>query len=156
MAAERTLTVRFLSESAGLTKGVDALVGKFNAVTGALKGIAAAGAVVGTMNFLKGAISEAEDAAKVGRQTEAVLKSTGQAAKVSADHIGELATRLSNLSGVDDEVIQSGANVLLTFTKVRNEVGKGNNIFDQATTVALDMSAALGTDLQSSIIQVGK
>jgi SLT domain-containing protein/phage-related protein len=152
----QTLVVKFVADSANLNKGVDQLTSKFGGVTSALKGIAAAGVVVGAMNFLKGAISEAEDAAKVGRQTEAVLKSTGQAAKVSAEQIGEMATRLSNLSGVDDEVIQSGINVLLTFTKVRNEVGKGNNIFDQATAVALDMSAALGTDLQASVIQVGK
>jgi hypothetical protein len=63
---------------------------------------------------------------------------------------------LSKKSGIDDEVIASGANVLLTFTKVRNEAGKGNDIFNQGTTIALDMSRALGTDLQGSVIQVGK
>jgi hypothetical protein len=125
-----------------------------------LKGLA--GSIVGIFaglqvaSFLKESIDEAREAAKVGRQTEAVLKSTGGAAQITADQVGELATRLSNLSAVDDEVIQSGENVLLTFTAVRNQVGKGNDIFNQATAAALDMSAALGQDMQSSVIQLGK
>ena len=39
--------------------------------------------------------------------------------------------------GVDDDAIKSGAAVLLTFTKIRNEVGKGNDVFNQATLAAL-------------------
>jgi phage-related protein len=60
------------------------------------------------------------------------------------------------MSGVDDEAIQSGENLLLTFTRVRNEVGAGNDVFNQATRAALDMSVAMGTDLQSSALLVGK
>jgi phage-related minor tail protein len=39
---------------------------------------------------------------------------------------------------------------------VRNEVGKGNDIFDQATGIITDMSVALGQDTSSSAIQLGK
>ena len=53
-------------------------------------------------------------------------------------------------SGVDDEVIKSGENVLLTFTKIRNETGRGNDIFNQATKATLDLSVAMGKDMQSS------
>jgi hypothetical protein len=73
-----------------------------------------------------------------------VLKSTGDAANVTAGHIGDLATAISNKVGIDDEEIQSNENMLLTFTNVRNEVGKGNDIFDQATKTVTDMSVALG------------
>lgn len=59
-------------------------------------------------------------------------------------------------SGTDDELIQSGANLLLTFTNIRNEVGKSNKIFDQATQAALDVSVAFGKDMTSSSILVGK
>ena len=45
-------------------------------------------------------------------------------------------------SGIDDEAIKSGENLLLTFKNVHNEVGKGNDVFDQATTAALDMSGS--------------
>ena len=96
---------------------------------------------------LRATFAEVQEAQKVAAQTNAVLKSTGGIAGVSAKDVDKLATSLSNLSGVDDELIASGENVLLTFTNVRNVTGKGNDIFDQATKAALDMSTALGTDL---------
>lgn len=117
------------------------------------------GAAAGLYAFGKAARigwDEYTQGAKVGAQTNAVIKSTGGIANVSADHVRDLATALMEKSGVDDEVIASGENVLLTFTKVHNEVGRGNDIFDQATELALDLSTALGTDLQSANIQLGK
>lgn len=126
------------------------------------KKIAAAGAGAAflagaaAIKFGADALGEADEARKVGAQTEAVIKSTGEAAKVSADQVGDLSGRLSNMAAVDDELIQSGANVLLTFTKIRNEAGKGNKIFDLATKAALNMSAALKKDLSGSAVQVGK
>ena len=63
---------------------------------------------------------------------------------------------LERKTGVDGDQIQSGENMLLTFTNVRNEVGKGNDIFNQATSTVLDMSVALGQDTKSSAIQLGK
>ena len=89
-------------------------------------------------------------------QTNAVLKSTGGAANVTAKEVSSLAESLMQKSGVDDEAIASGENLLLTFTNIRNEAGKGNDIFNQATGVMLDMSVALGQDMKTSAIQVGK
>ena len=89
-------------------------------------------------------------------QTNAVLKSTGGVAGVTAQQVDELANSLLRKTGIDDEAIQSAENMLLTFTNVRNVVGDQGNIFDQATTAALDMSTAMGTDLQSAALRVGK
>jgi tail length tape measure protein len=96
------------------------------------------------------------ESAKVQAQTQAVLKSTGEAANVTAGHVSNLATTVSNYAGVDDEAIQSAENLLLTFTNVRNETGKGNAIFDRGTKILADMSQALGTDVTQSAIQLGK
>jgi hypothetical protein len=93
---------------------------------------------------------------KVAAQTTAVIKSTGQAANVTAKEVSDLAEALMMKSGVDDEVIASGENMLLTFKSIRNEVGKGNDIFNQATKATLDLSVAMGKDMQSSAILVGK
>lgn len=130
---------------------------------GALKsslkvGAAAAGTAIGAglAVSLKTAITEARDAAKVTRQTEAVLKSTGGTAGVTAKEVGNLANAISNKTAVDDEAIQSAGNLLLTFKEIRNETGKGNDIFSQTTRAVVDMSAAMGQDLKSSAIQVGK
>lgn len=113
-------------------------------------------ATAGLALFLRGAVTESREAFRMARQTDAVIRSTGGIANVSAGHVDALAQKLSKVSAIDDEVVQSAENVLLTFTKVRNTVGEGNDIFDQATQAALDMSAAMGTDLQSSVVQLGK
>ena len=75
---------------------------------------------------------------------------------MSAKQVASLAEAISNKTGIDDEQIQSAQNLLLTFTKVRNEVGKGNDVFDQASQLAIDMSVALGSDAKSAALQLGK
>ena len=45
---------------------------------------------------------------------------------------------------------------MLTFKNIRNEAGKGNDIFNQTTGIMADMSVALGQDTNSSAIQLGK
>ena len=102
--------------------------------------------------FFRGAISEAEEARAVMRQTAAVIESTGGVAGITADHLAGLSGELSNLAAVDDEVIQQGGNLLLTFRNVRAEGG----IFDDALASALDMSAALGTELQPNVMALGR
>jgi len=102
------------------------------------------------------AVQAAADYQKLGFQTAAVLKSTGNAANTSVEGIQKLASNLESLSGVDEALIINSENVLATFTKVTNGVGAGNDVFDQATKAALNMSSALGTDLQGSTIQIGK
>jgi phage-related minor tail protein len=46
--------------------------------------------------------------------------------------------------------------MLLTFRNIRNEAGKGNDIFNRSTRVLLDMSKALGVDSSKAAIQLGK
>lgn len=104
----------------------------------------------------KMAYDELTSAAAASAQTEAAIRSTGGAANVTAKQVDELSTSLLNKTGIDDEVVKSGANVLLTFTGIRNEVGAGNDIFNQATKATLDLSVAFGKDMTSSAILVGK
>jgi hypothetical protein len=70
--------------------------------------------------------------------------------------VENLAAAIAKKTGIDDEAIQSGENLLLTFTNIQNRVGEGNDIFNQATQTITDMSVALGQDFKSSAIQVGK
>lgn len=117
---------------------------------------AAAFAGAQLISFGKDAFAEAEEAQKIGAQTEAVIKSTGAAAGLTADQIGDLAGAISAKTGIDDEAIQNGENLLLTFTNLRNEAGAGRDIFDQATKIMVDMGVAMGGDASSSAIQLGK
>jgi hypothetical protein len=118
----------------------------------AVGGAAVAGVAMVGKSFYDAAI----ESQKVTKQTEAVIKSTGGAANVTAGQVDKLASSLSMKSGVDDELIASGQNMLLTFTNVRDEVGKGNDIFTQASKLALDYSVATGTDLVGANKLLGK
>ena len=138
----RTLVVSVLADTKKFSDGLT------EATKVAGVAVAAIGAAVGA--FIVTSVKAAAEAEKVAAQTAAVLASTGQAAGRTADQISDLAGELSFLSGVDDEVVQAGANILLTFTKIQ-----GAN-FDKATAAALDLSVALGTDLNSASVLVGK
>ena len=122
------------------------------ALSGMQKGLVGLGVGAAALGSFK-AFEESE---KIARQTDAVIKSTGGSAQVTSKHISDLASEMSKLAGIDDEMIQSGENMLLTFTNIRNEAGKGNDVFDQAAKTALDMSVAMGTDMTSSAVQLGK
>ncbi len=95
-------------------------------------------------------IGIASDAQKVQSQLEAVLKSTGGVAGITSEKANELAESLASVTAFDDEAIKSGESMLLTFTNI------GKEVFPAATETILDMSQALGQDLQSSAIQLGK
>lgn len=123
------------------------------ALAGAAAGIFAAAKIGG---FLKESIAEAREAQKVGALTTQVIKSTGGAAKITAAQVGDLATAISNKTGMDDEMIQSGANMLLTFKNVKRE-GKGlNDVFGRATAAAADLSAAGFGDVSGQAKMLGK
>ncbi|MGZ5410428.1 MAG: hypothetical protein ACXWDJ_10580 [Aeromicrobium sp.] len=119
-----------------------------------LLGLAATAAAA--LKFGGDAIEEAREAQKVGALTESTIRATGKAARVTAKHVGDLSSKISDKVGIDDEAIQSGANMLLTFKNIRNEAGEGNKVFDQTLTTLVDLSSAMGTDAKTSAIQLGK
>lgn len=128
-------------------------LGTITKAAGLAAGVAGLGALAVT---LKAGYGEWMQSAKVSAQTEAVIKSTGGEANVTAKHVDELSGALLKKSGVDDEAIKSGANMLLTFTNIKNEVGKGNDVFDQTTKTLLDMSVATGQDMPKAAVMLGK
>jgi hypothetical protein len=91
----------------------------------------------------KTGVAELMDQQKATAQTNAVLKSTGSIANVTARQVQNLAETLSRKSGIDDEQIQSAENWILTFKNVRNEVGANNDIFTQAASVTVDLGVAM-------------
>lgn len=131
-------------------------MGKSAARMGKAVAVGLAGAAVAGVALGKTFIDAAIESQKVTKQTEAVLKSMGDSAGVTAQQVSKLSTKLSLQTGIDDELIQSGQNLLLTFGNVRNGAKKTEKNFDRATAAALDMSVALGTDMKSASMLVGK
>lgn len=121
-----------------------------------LAGGALVGGVVALTGAVGGFVNGARDAERITRLNEQVIKTTGGAAHVTAKQVDELSTAISNKTGIDDDNVKASANLLLTFTNVRNEVGKGNAIFDRATQVSQDMAASLGVDGKAAALQLGK
>jgi len=105
------------------------------------KGAAGVIAAAGIGALLHNMFSEAKEGQQVAASTAQGIKTMGAAAWTSADAIGALSESISNKIGVDDELIQSSANLLLTFGNVKNEVGAMNNVFDRAVWAAQDLAA---------------
>ena len=108
----------------------------------------------GLVSAFKTGINEFSEAQKVSAQTAAALKSTGGAAGVTQKHLESMAGALQKQTGLQDDAIQSSQNLLLTFTKISN--AGPDKIFDRATRATLDLSVALGKDMGSSAMMVGK
>jgi hypothetical protein len=87
---------------------------------------------------------------KAEAQLNAVLKSTAGVAGLTANELKNMANSLQQVTTFGDEAILEAQSLLLTFTKV------GEDVFPQATETILNMSTAMGTDLQSSTVQLGK
>ena len=135
------------SEAQGAAKGL-------GAIDKALLRLVTGGALmmVGRkmVDFGKQSVAAAEEAAQAQAQLEAVIRSTGGAAGMSAQEVNTLSSELSKLTGIDDDLITRNQALMLTFKEVSREV------FPEAMAATLDMSAAMRQDLQSSIIMVGK
>lgn len=87
------------------------------------------------------ALREAEQADRAGRQTVAVLKSTGGAANVSAQGVGNLADRLGKIAAVDNDVVRMGVNWLLTFKNIKNT--GADKLFDRTAEAGVNLAATL-------------
>ena len=163
MADKRTskIIVPFEGDNSKLKKSTDeskSSLSKLNTTFSQYTGISltAAGAIGVVSSAFKLMVSEASEAQVLMKQTEAVIKATGSAAGMTADEIVNMAESERMLTGIDDDVIQAGQNMLLTFKNI------GEDTFPQATRAMEDMAVAMnsgsleGLDLKSTAVQLGK
>lgn len=152
-AAELQILIKARDDASAVLDKVKGSAGGLASGLGTALKVGALGAAagIGVAAFaLKDFVGQAAEAQRVQAQTNAVLESTKGVAGVTAESVSELANSLSRIIPIDDEVIQSAQNMLLTFTNI------GKDVFPQATEAVLNMSVALGQDAQSSAIQLGK
>lgn len=150
------LVVPIVADTSGLTRGLNqgqSSLRKFGKVAAFAAGAAAIGGLVAVVSAGTKKFIEQE---KAVAQTNARLKSTGAVANVTAKDVVRLSDAIANKTGLDDDNVHAMENMLLTFTNIRNELGKNNDIFNQATMVTADLSVAFEKDLQTSAIMVGK
>lgn len=106
--------------------------------------------VVAIQRAFKAIISASAESEAAMRQLEARIKSTGGAVGLTAKQISDSAKAFQNASTFDDESILSAQTRLVQFGTIADQV------FLDATQAVLDLSAAMGKDLSSSALLVGK
>lgn len=144
----------FMSGMKAAQKQLAATQKTFATVGGNITKVGAAMSVGITAPFtalLSAAVPAAVESQQALAQVNAALASMGPVAGRTADQLQALAGRLQDTSNFDDDdILKSVTANLLTFGKVTGET------FDRASQAAVNLSARLGQDLQSSAIQVGK
>jgi len=146
---------RFVAATGQASRSADTLGAKLRRGIGKAAPFAAVGLGLVAFQAKQGVQGVMEDE-KALTNLESTLKATGNAAKITADGFFEYANQLQATTGVGADQITQGAALLGTFRAVRNEVGKGNQIFTRATEAALDLSKKGFGDLESANKMLGK
>lgn len=121
-----------------------------------IAGLGAAAAVGALALGLKSAIKSAMEAEMVMAQTENTIRATGGAAGLTAQQVADMAGSLSLLTGIEDDTILSGQNLLLTFKAI------GADTFPRATAAMADLAVMMnkgsveGLNLQTTSMMLGK
>jgi hypothetical protein len=129
-------------------------VGRMKAAFAGLAGIAGTlgvglgiGALVIGAKKAVAAVTVQEQAEK---KLQAVLQATGHAAGFSAAELQQYASELQGVTNYGDEATISAMGMLATFKNIKGDM------FKEATAAMQDMSAVMGTDMKSSVVQIGK
>lgn len=128
-------------------KGVDKATKSFSNMAKTLGPLITAGFGIAVVKAVTDAFVRQEDAIA---QLDARLKSTGNTVGFTSQQLQNMASSLQGVTKFGDEAIIEMQSLLLTFTKI------GGETFPQATEAILNVSTAMGQDLQSAAIQVGK
>lgn len=154
--------LRVSSDAEGLRKGVgqvDDKVKETSKNTGGLQNqfkkllpaLGVAAIVAGFKKIATASLQAYDVQAKAETKVQQAIKSTQGVASRTLEQLKQQAKDLQKTTLFGDEEILKGATAtLLTFTKISGEQ------FDEAQKVVLDLSTAMGTDLQSASLQVGK
>lgn len=137
--------------SSSLDQARNKAVGFGDSMTGVLGKVAAVAAGLWGLSSAVSVVTREVDGELIAiAKLNAVLASTKMAAGLTVDQLQRMASGLQAVTTYEDEAIMSAQALLLTFTRI------GSDIFPRALKAVLDVSAALGQDLKSSAIQVGK
>lgn len=135
------------TEAAATSKSIGGISMSLN---GMLRGMILISGITIGAQFIGDSIKGFDEAQKAQAQLKASLESTRNIAGKTFQELTSNASKLQGITLFDDDSIVNAQSVLLTFTNIRGTV------FDEAIPAIMDMSTKMGTDLQSSVMQVGK
>lgn len=114
---------------------------------GLAAGALSAGAAIG---FITDSFREFAESEKVTRKLEGALRDAGLTVEAHAGHLDKMASALARVSTVDDDVIKQAQTLLISLG------GLAGDGLDNATKAALNLSAALGKDLNEAAEMIAK
>lgn len=159
------LVVRLEAESARLQKGLDQANSRLKGferradtwaakvkktLGGAFVGVGVGLGFAALTGVFRRTIDEADQVDRQMRKLDAIIKSTGQSAGLTADDIDKFSRSLAASTLASTAGVRDAAGVLLTFRSISGET------FKETLTLAQDLAATLGTDLKGATLQLGK
>ena len=141
-----TDSARAAKIAAKRAKEIDAAFRKAGIAIGLALGAGVAVAGAAFRKYIQNTI----EAEKVQAQLLSRISDTGAIAGRSLEQLNAQAEKLQGRTIFDDEAIGGAQAMLLTFKDIRGLQ------FDKAVESALDLSTAMGTDLSSAALQLGK
>ncbi len=113
-------------------------------------GVAAIGVAIKKVIQFMGQMTDAwkvQEGAEI--KLQAVLTATGNVLQTSLREFKDMATELSRLTSIEDEVILKSQGLFATFKQI------GKDVFPDAIEAAANMSVIMGQDLTQASIQLG-
>lgn len=133
------------------TKSMDLMSGALGRMKGfVLSAIGAYAGFEAAKRFIGAAATEIMAAEKATANLNAVLRATGGIVGLTAKEISDFADQLEGSTLFDDAEIKRAAAVMLTFRQVQGDT------FREAISLATDLAALMGGDLQGAVLQLGK
>lgn len=101
------------------------------------------------VSAVEGAVKAASQQQAALAQLDQILRNTGETTSGLREEIVDLSNKYQALTGVGDEVIQGFQGQLVAFGATTENIGR-------LTKATLDLSAAMGKDLNSAALLIGK
>ena len=135
------------TNATGMQRAMDRVRSSFAGVSGSIGMLAGALAIGAAFRGIINAVIEQQRAVA---QLEQTLKSTGRYTPELSKKLQDYAGDLQKVTAYGDEAVVAMQALLLTFTRI------GGDEFNRAQMAVLDVATALGTDLKTAALQVGK
>lgn len=153
--------VYFKGDTTGVDQSITQMTGNATVAGDNMRRAFNFGAVVAGFQVLgqgiNAVVAEANESERSFANLQAAVTATGGASGYTATQLSAMAGELSALTAIDDEAIQDGQAMLVTFKNI------GQDVFPLATRAMLDMATAMsgGTQpsaeaLRGTSIQLGK
>lgn len=134
----------------GVSAGFASMQRSVTALIPSLGVLAGAGGFAGLALGMRAAVREAEQTERQLLKISQIIKSTGGTAQLTANQIDEFARQLARATLATSDGVRDAAGALLSFRSISGET------FTRTLSLAQDLSAVMGTSLQSNILQLGK